>query len=120
MKNLAIMAATAVAVIGTMAGGMMTTEAEAKVSGINGQGTNIMSYETSYENDWNSRHSSGKHISGSGYYDDEYYDDYYDDDYDDYYDYDFEDNDCIKYGGNYYYNDGDNYYTYYKGNLVCP
>ena len=104
MKNLAVMAATAIAVIGTMAGGMMTTEVEAKVSGIDGYGTSTMSYE-SYETERSSRHSHGNHISGHGYYDD-YYDDY-------------EENDCRKYGRNYYNDDEENYYEYYGGNLVC-
>lgn len=113
MKNFAVMAATAIAVIGTMAGGMMTTEVEAKVSGVDGYGTSITSYETGR----GSRHSHGNHISGHGYYDDYYDDDYYDDDY---YDDDYEENDCRKYGGNYYYDDGENYYEYYGGNLVCP
>ncbi len=109
MKNFAIMAATALAVIGTMAGGMMTTEAEAKVTGISGHGAGNMSYETCG-------------ISGSSYDDYVYSYDYDDDDdfyYDDDYYYDYEDNDCVNYGSNYCYDNGDYYYEYYNGNLIC-
>ena len=123
MKNLAMLAATAIVTIGTMTGGMMAMPVEAAVGGY-GIGSEAAYTNTSTKSSKNHSTKSSKKSSkkdkarGYGLVADDYvissYD-YNDDEY--YYDDDCEyDNECYNYGRNYYYDNGEHYY-YYDGNL---
>ena len=117
MKNLAMLAATAIVTIGTMTGGMMAMPVEAAVGGY-GIGSEAAYTNTSTKSSKNHSTKSSKKSSkkdkakGYGLVADDYmissYD--YDDDDCEY------DNECYNYGRNYYYDNGEHYY-YYDGNL---
>lgn len=117
MKNLAMLTATVIVTIGTMAGGMMAMPVEAAVSG-HGIGGESAYTKTSTKKK-TSKEDKEDTVKGYGLVADDYvissYD--YDDDDEYFYDDDYEyDNECYNYGRNYYYDDGEHFY-YYDGNL---